>query len=177
MKMYTLENVHWQLFHYSKHAYLFCDNLQIRSANYQQLRSLTNSEITTCYICSMQDKEYNLQTVCVCVCVWERERGGGEGSSTNNHQPHDMVHMLPLLHRKRGKLRKRNPFHGILSKFCTLNTTLHQSHNVSLKANNHNNHRRRAKYVTKCEEINNCTNHKLSDSFCHRCNHFNKNVK
>jgi hypothetical protein len=52
------------------------------------------------------------------------------------------------------KKRKRNSFHSILSKFCTLNTTTHQSHTVSLKANNHDNHSRRAKYVTKCEEIN-----------------------
>jgi hypothetical protein len=66
-----------------------------------------------------------------------------------------MVHMLPPLHRKRGKKRKRIPFHGIFSKFSPLNTTkVHQSYTVSLKVNNQDNPRRRAKYVTKCEEIN-----------------------
>jgi hypothetical protein len=57
-----------------------------------------------------------------------------EGLIYQQPQPHDMVHMLPPLQRKRGKKRKGIPFHGIFSKFCPLNTTkLHQSYTISLK--------------------------------------------
>jgi N6-adenosine-specific RNA methylase IME4 len=100
-----------------------------------------------------------------------------ETAPTNNYQPCDVVYMLPSLQRKREKERKRIPFHGIPSKLCPLNITiLHQSYIVSLKANNHNNHRRKVKYMTKHEEINTVPITELSDWFCHTYSHFNKTV-